>query len=121
MIWQGKNILKHRMLLVGLSGFLTVVTAGPASADAIDGDWCNGGRHILIDGPSAITPGGNKITGDYDRHAFSYQIPSTEKGAGGKVFLIVRSDEEMHFWQTAGDRPSANTPAEVWRRCQNIS
>ena len=48
-----------------------VVGVGPARADAIDGQWCLGSSHFEINGPNIRTPGGNEITGNYDRHGFT--------------------------------------------------
>ena len=58
---------------------LALVFAGPAFADAIDGNWCHvDGRRFTIRGPAITTPAGNSLQGNYDRHYFSYPIPASE-------------------------------------------
>jgi hypothetical protein len=62
--------------------------AGPALADALDGDWCfTDGRNLNIQGPAIITPGGTSTTGDYARHTFRYTVPDGDPGAGGEIFM----------------------------------
>jgi len=85
---------------------------GTALADAIDGNWCYSGRHLAIDGPTILTPGGKTMKGNYDRHAFTYLAPAGEKEAGLQVFMVLRGEETMEF------HPGAQTaPGQVWRRC----
>lgn len=87
------------------------VAPGSARADAIDGRWCHGdGRSFSIEGPQIVTPGGQAITGDYDRHAFAYVVPPREPGAGGQVSMNLLDDD--HVSVRAGDGE-----AKVWRRC----
>ena len=82
---------------VALLGFLH-----PALADAIDGHWCRAdGKRMTIDGPAIVTPGGQKTTGDYDRHAFSYVVPAGEAGAGVKVSIQLLSEYLAHARQGA--------------------
>src|SRR5438045_3139354 len=72
------------------------LSAVPAHADAIDGDWCDAdGRRLSILGPAITTPGGIRTTGDYSRHHFRYVIPKAEPGAGETVEMSLRSQEEM--------------------------
>jgi hypothetical protein len=93
-----------------------LANAGPARADAIDGHWCFAdGRRLSISGPDLVTPGGKRMTGDYDRHAFAYVVPGGEPGAGATVFM-VQLDEET-IWVKTGARPSAAGDSETWRRC----
>lgn len=95
----------------GLIGAL-VLAGGPALADAIDGNWCHGGRHLAIDGPTILTPGGRTIKGKYDRHAFAYLAPAGEKEAGLQIFMVLLDEETMEF------HPGSETAAgQVWRRC----
>lgn len=90
----------------------TFLSASPAAADAIDGHWCSqDGRRVHIDGPRMVTPGGKRITGDYDRHNFRYTVPAGEKGAGGKVRMTQQSEQIVHVWPSGGSM-------EVWRRCK---
>lgn len=89
-----------------------VLTASAAHADAIDGSWCNSSRHLAIEGPSILTPGGKQITGDYDRHGFIYSVPPGEDGAGARVFMILLDEDTMEL--RAGSEQAA---PETWRRC----
>ena len=100
---------------------IIMLASGPAAADAIDGDWCHAGRHLLIDGSKIVTPGGSMIVGEYDRHAFRYVVPKSESGAGENVFMVLRSEEIMSFWQTPEENPAPDSKPETWRRCQNMS
>jgi hypothetical protein len=91
-----------------------VLIAGPALADAIDGDWCHAatGRHFSIRGPEIVTPGGKKMQGDYNRHFFSYAAPVSEPGAGQTVFMTLVDENTVHL------RLGTNGATEVWLRCQ---
>jgi hypothetical protein len=90
---------------------LALLGANVAHADAIDGDWCHaeGGR-LSIAGPQITTPGGAKITGEYDRHHFSYVVPASEPGAGATVNMILQSELQMRLKPPAGEE-------QLWRRC----
>ena len=89
----------------------------PARADAIDGDWCNGGHHMEINGSTIVTPGRNRIQGDYNRYRFAYVIPTNEPGAGGEITMVmIRGQEVVHL-----RRPGQAGEPEVWRRCKPIS
>jgi hypothetical protein len=103
-------------LLLAL-GTLTAI-ASPARADAIDGDWCKGADHMLIEGSNILTPGRNAIKGDYGRYRFSYVVPANEPGAGGDVKIVmIRGQEILHV-----NRPGTPADApEVWRRCKPVS
>jgi hypothetical protein len=91
------------------------VLAGPAFADAIDGNWCHSdGRRFSIRGPEIVTPGGKKMEGDYGRHAFSYAVPAPEPGAGQTVFMTLANENTVHLRH--GEAASAAAP-EVWVRC----
>ena len=90
---------------------LLAVFSGAARADAIDGDWCHGdGRRLTINGPDIVTPGGARLTGDYDRHHFSYVVPSPEPGAGATVTMVLLSEILMHLKPPSGEE-------QTWRRC----
>ena len=89
-----------------------LLLSGPAWADRIDGNWCfKDGRHLIIDGPNIRTPGGAKMTGEYDRHAFRYIAPKGERYAGVAISMIVLSDEIMNL--QVGD----DAAVQVWTRC----
>ncbi len=89
------------------------VIAAPALADAIDGDWCHtkDGRRFSIRGPEIVTAGGNKMQGDYSRHAFSYVVPTPEPGNGQTVFMTLMDENTVSF------RLGTNGDTEVWLRC----
>jgi len=88
---------------------------GPARADAIDGNWCSpDGKHISINGPQIVTPGGTKMKGDYDRHGFRYVVPKTEKPAGAQVEMRQVDDETIRVTVGKG-------PTKIWRRCKTVS
>ena len=68
--------------------FLTLLIAGlvlrpdAVLADQIDGDWCyTDGSSFTIRGPVIVTPAGNELRGDYDRHGFAYVVPEGERTA----------------------------------------
>lgn len=113
-----KAVLRHRQyrpgIVMAIAAAVFAFAAPPALADRIDGEWCDGSRHFVINGPSIVTPGGNNITGSYGRHDFSYTIPSSEPGAGGKVEMRLINDENANV--TYGSEPP-----KVWRRCKVTS
>ena len=92
------------------------LSGAPARADAIDGEWCLGGSHFAIDGPNILTPGGNRIQGNYSRHGFSYVVPASETGAGGEVHMILLNEETVSL-----SRKDQSAALEIWRRCKPIS
>jgi hypothetical protein len=88
--------------------------AGPAFADAIDGNWChNDGRRFTIRGPEIVTPAGKRMEGNYSRHWFSYAVPVPEPGAGQTIFMTLANENTVHL--RLGE-PAA-TPPETWVRC----
>jgi hypothetical protein len=88
----------------------------PAHADAIDGEWCLGASHFAIAGPSILTPGGNRIEGNYTRHAFAYVVPANEPGAGGQIDMLLLNEETVQL-----TRKGQTSPPEIWRRCKPTS
>ena len=97
-----------------LTGSLLALVAGPAFADAIDGNWCHAdGRRFTIRGPDIVTPGGKAMQGDYSRHFFSYSAPVAEQGAGSPIFMTLMGENTVH-WRY-GALPAAS--AETWVRC----
>ena len=95
------------------------VLSTPADADAIDGDWCDGkGRHLTISGPVITTPSGETLTGNYDRHAFTYIAPPRDDEPGLQVYLKLLSDDFMNFHYA---RDGQLGEPELWRRCEVIS
>jgi hypothetical protein len=97
-------------LMCALAG-VTLFSSAGAVADAIDGDWCFGTRHLAVNGPDITTPGGTQMKGDYDRHSFSYVVPSGEKDAGQPVGMELRDEDHMTLRQGAG-KP------QLWKRCR---
>jgi len=90
-----------------------VLFSTEALADQIDGNWCRGLRHLYIDGPSIVTPGGTRMTGEYDRHGFRYVVPSGEAGAGDTVVMWQVHDELTQMTVS-----SKLDQVEDWTRCQ---
>ena len=92
------------------------VASSSASADAIDGQWCLGPSHFAIDGPSILTPGGNRIQGNYSRHGFAYVVPSNEPGAGSAINMVLLNEETVQL-----TRQGQTSAPEIWRRCKPTS
>jgi hypothetical protein len=87
--------------------------AGPALADAIDGDWCSeDGRRLSIKGPSIVTPGGRRMEGSYTRHSFAYTVPQTEPDAGQQTALRLLNETTVEVRVGTPERP-----AVMWHRC----
>ena len=87
-----------------------------ARADAIDGHWCAAdGRVMTIEGPRILTPGGNRIGGDYSRHAFAYVVPTGETLAGATIRMILLDEETVRL------NPGNGAEDEIWHRCDVIS
>ena len=105
----------RRGLVVSIVTVCTGVVgiAGPALADAIDGDWCrDDGKRMSINGPAIVTPGGHQIKGDYDRHFFSYVVPQGEPGAGATVSIQLLGEYLAHA------RQGKDGAIQEWRRCK---
>lgn len=98
--------------LCGVLGALGVMAAPAAWADAIDGHWCWQARHLQIQGPTIVTPGGKQMTGTYTRHAFSYVAPTAEPDAGQTINMTLVNEDIVHL--RIGE--AARDP-QVWRRC----
>ena len=100
--------------ILGVVALAAISISNPASADAIDGDWCHAasGKHLRIDGPAITTPGGNTITGDYDRPGFRYFIPAPEHPVDKAVTMSVIGDDNMQL--TGG---VAGSSVQDWQRC----
>jgi hypothetical protein len=99
-----------------LAAFTMLLATLPATADAIDGNWCHpDGRRFIIRGPTITTPTGNHLEGNYDRHYFSYQIPATEPRAGETVFMTLMGEYLVHL--RVGPNETSAGPVEAWNRC----
>jgi ABC-type phosphate transport system substrate-binding protein len=91
-----------------------LVQAGVARADAIDGDWCAAdGQQMSIQGSTIVTPGGNKLQGNYTRHAFDYVVPTGERGSGEAVNILLRGE-----YLAVSRQGSSDAPLKEWRRCK---
>lgn len=105
------------LVLAAVAASAAVLLAAPARADAIDGDWCNGANHLEIQGSTIVTPGRNRIQGQYGRYRFIYVVPKGESGAGGEITMtMIRGQETVHL-----TRPGQTGGPEIWRRCKPIS
>src|SRR3954453_12295963 len=105
--------MPYRKLI--LTAILLLAAPTPALADAIDGDWCGAdGQHMTIHGDDITTPGGARIKGNYDRHAFDYVAPAGEVGSGETVSILLRSE-----YLAVSRQGAANAPTKEWRRCAN--
>jgi hypothetical protein len=102
-----------KQLKMFIAALAVSVLAGPALADAIDGNWCHtDGRRFSIRGPEIVTPGGKLMEGNYSRHWFSYTAPAPEPGAGQTIFMTLADENTVHL--RLGDQTSA---PETWVRC----
>ena len=104
--------LKLRFMVPVAMVIATAISA-PAKADQIDGNWCRGLKHLFIDGPDIVTPGGSKTQGDYDRHGFRYVVPDGEPDAGASVKMVQVHDDLMQLSSSA-----TSGEVEDWTRCQ---
>lgn len=108
---------KNPCRAAALAAFAIAVVSGPAHADAIDGDWCSGASHLLIEGATIVTPARNKVEGRYTRYSFNYVVPAGEPGSGGEISMVMIRGQEMVHLRRAGQ----GGEPEVWRRCKPIS
>jgi len=90
-----------------------LLPASTARADRIDGNWCYKDRHMSIDGPNIVTPGGTKMIGLYDRHGFQYKVPSGEADAGAQVNMVLFNEQTVQV--VTAQNGSLRT--EIWNRC----
>jgi len=97
--------------LIAVAGIL--IPVAPALADRIDGNWCYRDRHMSIDGPTIITPGGTRMKGLYDRHGFRYTVPGGESDAGAQVDMVQFNEQTIQVTTTGG----GNSRTEIWNRC----
>ena len=97
--------------LIAITAIL--LPASTARADRIDGNWCYKDRHMSIEGPSIITPGGTKTTGLYDRHGFQYTVPGGEPDAGARVNMVQFNEQTIQVMTVEGK----NSRVEIWNRC----
>ena len=92
--------------------------AHPVRADQIDGNWCfKDGRTLSINGSSIVTPEGNSISGNYDRHSFSYVTPASEPNAGSMVAMTQLNQMTIQLTQETTAGSGKTSPVQVWKRC----
>jgi hypothetical protein len=107
-------------------GFITLCLglsfSSIALADAIDGTWCadKDTRQITIQGTSATFPGGQKISGDYTRHSFAYEVPPPLANAGQKMDMRLLGETVLRAITISADGQTRSEP-ELWRRCEQTS
>jgi len=91
---------------------ISTLAATAAYADRIDGTWCSpdNRRSVAIDGEKGITPAGNRVTGHYTRHGFTYVIPEGEAGAGGMIAMRQLSEEQAEVSEP-------DNQFDTWHRC----
>ena len=90
----------------------------PAHADAIDGKWCfSDGRLFSIAGPQIITPAGTRTQGEYDRHAFAYNVPDGEAHAGATIFMIMVDEDTIYVSDGAWPGRTDQNGVQIWTRC----
>jgi len=108
----------ERLVLIAV---VLVATTTIAAADQIDGTWCSpAGNSMTIEGSRVVTPGGQVITGRYNRHHVDYEVPKGETNAGSRVSAEQLNDDEIRVI-VLGEDPSANQPSEIWTKCQVTS
>jgi len=110
----------HQYVRVGVGAVLAALAlllgSPSAHADAIDGEWCLGASHFAIDGPNIVTPGRNRVQGNYSRHGFAYVVPADEPGAGGEINMRLLNEETVQL-----TRAGQSSSPEIWRRCKPTS
>ncbi len=109
----------HRLAAVFAVVSGSMLVPVDARADAIDGDWCaeNGARMMSIRGPAVVTPGGQRLTGEYERHFFRYQVPAGEPKAGGTVSLVLLNEDTVRLSDAADRWAAMEAEGEIWHRC----
>ena len=114
-----QSLGKLAALLLGVAG--VVALPAMARADAIDGEWCREGRHFVIEGPSIVTYGGTRMTGDYDRHGFRYTVPATEPESGVEIVMQLHSETTLELFRRQPGATQERAPGEIWNRCRVTS
>jgi len=105
-------------ITAGACLLLQLGSISTARADAIDGSWCLGPRQFTIEGPTIVTPGGRRVSGDYSRHGFAYVSPIEEADGGARIIMVLIDDDTVEVG-TKGT--NSKSPAQVWHRCKPIS
>lgn len=101
-----------RVIVAACLCLAALLTAGGVRADAIDGTWCfKDGRHMIIDGPNILIPGGLRLQGLYDRHGFEYTVPDGQPQAGTTITMSLIDDDTMTVYP-------GTAPMQTWLRCR---
>ena len=91
--------------------------AGFASADVIDGDWCDpAGKHLVIKGQDITLPDGAQLQGTYLRHSFAYAVPDNLPAAGTQMILRMVNEQTMIAQAYRG-----GVLPVTWKRCEHLS
>ena len=106
----------------GVLGFAAataiLLSAHQARADAIDGNWCTAeGKRLAIEGPKIVTPAGTQTVGNYSRHAFTYEVPPADPGAGQTMFMVLLNENTMNSTMGADAQAARQVQVQVWHRC----
>ena len=70
---------------------------------------------MSIEGPRMVTPGGNRIVGEYTRHTFSYVVPGDEPGGGTTTAMRQLHDQAIRVF------PDGMPEGQIWQRCPATS
>lgn len=99
--------MRKLLSVVAVSGLM----CGAALADSIDGEWCapEGGKSLVINGPSIRTPGGKDAEGDYRRYSFTYVAPAGDWEAGQTI--------NLQFIRRVGVRVTVRGGESIWKTC----
>ena len=90
----------------------------PAAADQINGNWCSPkGQTLSINGTHVITPAGNVVSANHERHHIDYQIPLGEPNAGDRFIADQLSDEKISVKIAKGKNTDEGT-SEIWTPCK---
>ena len=108
------QLLKICVLTTALIGAMI----RPVFADQINGNWCSpSGQTLSINGADVITPAGNHVSANHDRHHIDYLIPAGEPNAGKQFSADQLSDEEISVKIVNGKAP-AESKSEIWTPCK---
>lgn len=108
------QLLKICVLTTALIGAMN----RPVFADQINGNWCSpSGQTLSINGADVVTPAGNHVSANHDRHHIDYQIPAGEPNAGDQFSADQLSDDEISVKISGGNPPVAGA-SEIWTPCK---
>ncbi len=108
------QLLKICVLTTALIGAMSQ----PVFADQINGNWCSAsGKTLSINGSDVITPAGNQVSANHERHHIDYQIPAGEPNAGAQFSADQLNDNEISVKIIKGT-PSIEGKSEIWTACK---